>query len=238
MRRAGVSVAFGAALALVFRAEPAHAHGEDQAAVAMLVIGGGAVAATSYDVVAIARSERPSLGWASSQAVAATFLAGGLGVLATQNDELESGPGFLTAEGWLAALGGYGVGSIASARPRAGSMGGAIGLVAVSLHEMTLTSIGKPTAPSASIVQAALATPAILGGTIWAVDARSTADRPLGVTLAALGGLAFVHGVTASAIAHAGSSGPPEPSPSGATAALGILPSEGGGCRLALSGRW
>jgi len=161
-----------------------------------LIAAGGLVTATIYDVVKIANDERPSDAWAHAQAGIATPIAFMLAYEtadAEADAEIQGVALFFT--GWLAALGGFSIGSLAVDRTRSGGVGAAIGLAAASTEHATLTLVGRRPAYAGFVVQTAFAAPGVPAGLYWALDGGSEADVIGGFTLAGVSTMSFLQGV-------------------------------------------
>jgi hypothetical protein len=216
-------------LCVFFGTQAAQAHGDAATAGIVLIMAGSGIAFTAYDVTLIAQEEVPSPGWAWTEAIMASlFTATFVGVNTDVDMDDDMGAGFLAVEGWFAVQSGYAIGSIAGERPRAGLIGATSGLLATSWHQAALTLAGKHTHFSTSITQSVLAAPAILGGTLWAIDAASPGERAAYVTFASLAGASFAHGIVAAVIENSR----PAPKPADRNTAFAprfaIVPASGG----------
>jgi hypothetical protein len=227
-----VAVALGVGVLWV-RPSCAHCAGAGEVAGLAFVATAGLATATVYDVVKIASDEQPSDLWALSQAAIASPLALLLASAAAEGPEVNAIP--ILFAGWFAALGGFGLGSLAVDRARSGGVGAAIGLTAVSVEHATLTLVGHRPTEGGFALQTIFAAPGIPAGLAWALDARTRADFAGGITLAAFASVSLMHGFV-SHVHHEADASAAAVAPRMPRVALGC--SEPGSCTFALSGTW
>jgi hypothetical protein len=180
--------------AVLVRTHPGSAcPGGGEAAGAAGVAAVALTAITVYDVIKIASDQRPSELMAYSQAVIATPIAFTLAYEVADEEEVDALWVFF--EGWLAAVSGFAIGSLATDRTRSGGVGAAMGLSAASVEHATLTLVGRRTTQGGFIVQTLFAAPGIPAGINWAADARKTADIAGGTALAGIASISLLHGL-------------------------------------------